>query len=167
MLKPKLTKAEFAKWCDEHAEHHKRVAELWGRANRMDEDQIHRLRERLDEDQIHRLRERLDKLEQSLVGDAQRWNMGLQWIAGIFAWLNRAPYLSPKLPGEDYSVEDEIFADLGITIPDNCRMLQWGDMHRHIADYLASRGIAPQEGEYKHGVRQKPFPGADSPEGGT
>jgi hypothetical protein len=97
------------------------------------------------------------ELVKSLERDVQKL---LTWVAPtlvmLMRWAHAAPFQSPVPTPE---AEKLAYRVAGVeAVPLEQRKLLYGDMHRHIAQYLADRGIAPKDGEYKNGFRQEPFP---------
>jgi len=74
----------------------------------------------------------------------------------LMRWAHSAPFQSPVPTPEAEKLANRV---AGVEeLPMVHRKLLYGDMHRHIAQYLADRGIAPKDSEYKNGFRQEPFP---------
>ncbi len=85
-------------------------------------------------------------------------------LACVWKWIALAPHQGPRMGDDPESIWCDYMKSVGMEIPQNLRKLYFGDMHRHVGDYLKGRGIAPNDTEYKYGVRQEPFPGAEKKE---
>lgn len=112
--------------------------------------------------------EKLTKLKHHIIGTDAELGRHADFLASVahitammWYWLHKAPFQSPSMGGEDESLWVRYCESLGLKLPQDERKLMYGDLHRHIADYLRDRGIAPKVGEYKNGVRQEPFPGVE------